>query len=794
MATICELFNKCWKSGDIPHIWKLATICPLPKGKKDLTQPKSHRPVSLTSGLIKWMERVILARLISFLDKKHKRATEQAGARIKHQTADLLASLEQTIEEGFDQKKDTLAVFIDLTQAYDCARHNDIIHKCIEVGINGKMIGWLHNYLSGRQIQTRVGNSFSHKAQLKIGIPQGGCLSPLLFTLLMDELTEKHYLPKDANIGIFVDDVAYWTTNRNIKKSTKIINKCLQGLKKWCEKTGFIVSLEKTVAIRFSLKHRRTLERNQPVLKYGEHQLELKDSARYLGAIFDRKLKWKEQVNNVLKQANMRMGILRRLSSSQASLNSQQKRSLYVATVQSVLDYASPVWSHSLDKATHLKLTRLQNQALRLITGTPTNTSAEALRTLTDILPVRDRHRLQSATFYERTMRLPKHHMGKRLLQQQQDRRSAVPTKRLKRQSCLEAGSTSSSDICSDINQLSRLEIPTSPVDPLDLDPPYLAINLPGCQSQYEIDTRYPAPEHLHIYTDGSLNPKQKTAGIGISFYYQGRPCNFEQSLVENYRWKICDIELKAMNLALKALQYNRQDIKLRGEYSSVVILSDSLSAIHKIKSATEYTFPPENLVKDFLTTAKDFISHMKGIGQITLQWVPGHRREIPGNEKADELARQGAQLPTRTFSLHYEASKHILEQSLRQSRKDFIRINGTPSARMILRFKTKKFTKDEIHKLPWEQQRMIYLLRTNRFPTAKYLHVINKSPNDQCTCGEIESVHHMLTDCPRTHATRVSIWTETDPGIRKLLYGSIGDLCNTLKFLKITGRLQYFQ
>ncbi len=89
-----------WNSGCVPGIWKTATIVPIPKQNKDLSQPKSHRPISLTSAIVKWMERILLARLSFFLDKNSGRATSQAGSRIKHETTDLL-HLKPLLKLGF---------------------------------------------------------------------------------------------------------------------------------------------------------------------------------------------------------------------------------------------------------------------------------------------------------------------------------------------------------------------------------------------------------------------------------------------------------------------------------------------------------------------------------------------------------------------------------------------------------------------------------------------------------------------------------------------------------------------
>ena len=48
---ILALFDKSWKSGTVPALWKKATIIPIYKKGKDKKHPSSYRPISLLSCL-----------------------------------------------------------------------------------------------------------------------------------------------------------------------------------------------------------------------------------------------------------------------------------------------------------------------------------------------------------------------------------------------------------------------------------------------------------------------------------------------------------------------------------------------------------------------------------------------------------------------------------------------------------------------------------------------------------------------------------------------------------------------
>ena len=109
-----QLFNASWKTSNIPKTWKKAITIPILKCGKCRTKAESSRPISLTSSVCKLMERIVNARLMWLLEKDKLLMPEQAGFRQLRSAEDQLAYISQMIEDGFQEKQHTVAVWIDM--------------------------------------------------------------------------------------------------------------------------------------------------------------------------------------------------------------------------------------------------------------------------------------------------------------------------------------------------------------------------------------------------------------------------------------------------------------------------------------------------------------------------------------------------------------------------------------------------------------------------------------------------------------------------------------------------------
>jgi hypothetical protein len=119
LTYLTQLFNHLLRLGHFPAIWKRAKVIPVPKPNKPGTDPNSYRPISLLSTLGKLFERILAARLTSFVNQRHLLPHTQFGFRKKHSTVSQLARITDYISHVYNLHKHSGMVFLDLDKAYD---------------------------------------------------------------------------------------------------------------------------------------------------------------------------------------------------------------------------------------------------------------------------------------------------------------------------------------------------------------------------------------------------------------------------------------------------------------------------------------------------------------------------------------------------------------------------------------------------------------------------------------------------------------------------------------------------
>ena len=188
MDLLLHIFNLSWSSHSFPSIWKTSSIIPIHNMRKPLDSPASFWPISLTSCVSKLFERIILSRLLFFLESNSFLSPRQAGFCSGRSTLDQILYLSQSISDGFNKPRlgsQTILSTIDFSKACDSVWHPALFHKLISAGLPPCFARWTQSFLSDRRACVVFQNHKSCSFRVRRGVPQGSVLGPALFSLLM---------------------------------------------------------------------------------------------------------------------------------------------------------------------------------------------------------------------------------------------------------------------------------------------------------------------------------------------------------------------------------------------------------------------------------------------------------------------------------------------------------------------------------------------------------------------------------------------------------------------------------
>ena len=179
---ICEpistLINMSLEKGIFPACMKTAKVVPIYKSKQK-DQFTNYRPISLLPTISKNLEKIMHKRIYGFIEKKIL-YNSQYGFRPNHCTINALTEFTSEVLNSTENKLTSIAVYLDLSKAFDTLDHNILLRKLHHYGIRGIALDWFRSYLTDRNMYVDYKGITSKVHNINYGVPQGSVLGPLL--------------------------------------------------------------------------------------------------------------------------------------------------------------------------------------------------------------------------------------------------------------------------------------------------------------------------------------------------------------------------------------------------------------------------------------------------------------------------------------------------------------------------------------------------------------------------------------------------------------------------------------
>ena len=341
------------------------------------------------SGLLtfdKVMEKMISELMIS--DMKTKTDPSQygneKGTSIQHYLIKMVHRILTVLDTN--SKRETFAVvanLIDWNSAFPRQCPKLGVESFLKNGVRPSMIPLLVNYFQDRQMSVVWHGCQSVPRKINGGGPQGATLGILEY---LSQSNNNSDCVSEENRFKFVDDLTILEivniltiglacfniknqvpsdileNNQIIPSSNLKSQQFLDEINLWTKNQKMMINQKKSKTMIFNFTKNYQFSTR---LKLEGEIMETVTDTKLLGTIVSNDLKWNKNTENIVKKANSRMELLRKVTSFGASY--AELVNIYIMYIRSLLEQSCTVWHSGLTEENSQDLERIQKSALRII-------------------------------------------------------------------------------------------------------------------------------------------------------------------------------------------------------------------------------------------------------------------------------------------------------------------------------------------------------------------------------------------------------------------------------------------
>ncbi|KAK3561697.1 hypothetical protein QTP86_012539 [Hemibagrus guttatus] len=232
---LTSLFNRVLESEKMPEEWRRSVLVLIFKNKGDVQSCSNYRGIKLMSHTMKLWERVVEARLRKVVEI----CEQQYGFMPRKSTTDAIFALRILMEKYRDGQRELHCVFVDLEKAYDRVPREELWYCMRKSGVAEKYVRVVQDMYERSRTVVRCAVGQTEEFNVEVGLHQGSALSPFLFAIVMDQLSEEVRQESPWTM-MFADDIVICSESREQVE---------ENLERWrfvLERRGMKVSRSKT--------------------------------------------------------------------------------------------------------------------------------------------------------------------------------------------------------------------------------------------------------------------------------------------------------------------------------------------------------------------------------------------------------------------------------------------------------------------------------------------------------------------------------------------------------------------
>ena len=580
--------------GFLPSKWlEIETIFIEKAGKPDKCNPKTYRPIGLSSSFLKLGEKLINWRIKTTVLKDG--IPRQHAFTLNKSTETAVSELVHLLEKAKYNGLKALVISIDIEGAFDNVPFDVISDSLREHGADELIVKWIDYLSRNRNVSATQGGALI-TFRPRIGTTQGGLNGPDLWIISLWNVIFLEAVKRTSS-STFADDVFSALLGHDLNSIRDLLQTALNDFYDWFKERGLRISPQKTLCMIVNKS------KNEPYpkpLTLAGTQIPYVSELKYLGVIIDCNLNWKAHINNRIRKAKRDLLTAKRLVNNAWGLTPERMLWIYESIVRPAVEYCSHVWvpTNSPPQWLVKALDRVQRLALTCVTSCVKSTPTKALERLANVPP------------------LYLHLKG----------RSAVTVCRI-----YNAVYKSNWDGISRGDKRGHLfrwkSMLGNKLPPIENIARY---NLNTFEVSF--DPLFSPQEGICVYTDGS----KTNDGVGSGWVI----CRDDYLISEGYRGlpnhcSVFDAEILAITLALDDLR-----LCLRGKPNpeKVTFMVDNQAALFTLNSTKITGRLKYNLISELEKATLDLGT------KFVFKWVKSHIGTV-GNEYADTLAKEATKV-----------------------------------------------------------------------------------------------------------------------------------------------------
>ena len=150
-------------------------------------------------------------------------------------TVDAIFIVRQLMEKRIEGNLSVFCGFVDLEKAYDLVPRK-VLYWCLwKKGVTEKLVRLVTETYRNAKTAVRTAGGVSREFEIKVGLHQGSALSPLLFAVIINVLSE-HLLAKNLWELLFADDLAIMADSEELQE--RLIKSEMVWAENECQEDG----------------------------------------------------------------------------------------------------------------------------------------------------------------------------------------------------------------------------------------------------------------------------------------------------------------------------------------------------------------------------------------------------------------------------------------------------------------------------------------------------------------------------------------------------------------------------